>query len=115
MEEGSPMRLAPIAALAVTLCLAPSAGLAAQRRNNPMVCAQIANQLVHYDSLKARAASEGNAVWVARFKGKIAELEQEFELSCPEQAAQEKTLQQLAEILKTAGRAALSFFSMGAY
>ena len=115
MEEGSPMRLVPIAALVAVLCVASTAGLAAPQRDNPYHCAQLANQLVHYDGLRARAASQGNAVWVQRFKAKIAELEEDFKYECPEQYNEGKTLQQLAELLKSAGRAALSFFTMGAY
>jgi hypothetical protein len=115
VEEGSPMRLVPIAALVAMLCLASSAGFAAPRRDNPYHCAQLANQLVHYDGLRARAAQEGNAMWVHRFKGKIAQLEDDFAIECPEQAAKGQTLQQLAELLKSAGRAAITFFTMGAY
>ena len=107
------MRLALVAASCLAL-LVPAAGSAVKPRN-PGTCMRIAHQLVHYDAMKARAAELENEMWVERFEAHIESLEDHFAAKCPEQAAEQKSIQQLAALLKTAGRVALSFFTLGAY
>lgn len=107
------MRLALIAASCLAL-LVP-AGASAVKARDPGTCTRIAHQLVHYDSMKQRAAELDNELWVDRFDAHITDLEAHFAEKCPEQAAEQRSIQQLADLLKTAGRAALTFFTLGAY
>lgn len=104
------MRLALVAALCSALLL-PAA--AAARSRNPVTCAYIARKLVHYDDMRQRAVAQGKDVWVERIDQVIDDTEHEFMVECPEQAAQQRTAAQLRELLKLAGRAALTFFTMG--
>jgi hypothetical protein len=107
------MRFALVAAMCLALWV-PGAALAAKPRN-PGTCMRIAHQLVHYDTMRQRAAELENELWVERFETHISDLEDHFAEKCPEQAAEQQSMQQLAALLKTAGRAALSFFTLGAY
>jgi hypothetical protein len=106
------MRLALITALLLALA-APLA--ASARAQNPAVCRRIAQQLVHYDAMKARAAESGSDLWERRFEAHLSKIEADFANNCPEQAAQQQSIQQLAALLKNAGRAALTFFTLGMY
>jgi hypothetical protein len=106
------MRLALVAVLWVALAVPATAS--AQARN-PAVCRRIAQQLVHYDAMKVRAHEEGHDLWVDRFEDHIESLEGHFAEKCPEQAAEQRSIQQLGALLKGAGRAALTFFTLGMY
>jgi hypothetical protein len=107
------MRLALVTALLVALVMPMAAS--ASRTQNPAVCRRIAQQLVHYDAMRARADDQGSAVWAKRFDAHLSKLEDDFAARCPEQAAQQQSIQQLAALLKNAGRTALSFFTLGMY
>jgi hypothetical protein len=107
------MRLALVVALCLAL-LVPAAASAA-KQHAPGTCMRIANQLVHFDAMKQRAAELENEMWVQRFEAHLTRLEGDFAEKCPAQAAEQQSLQQLAALLKTAGRAALTFFTLGAY
>ena len=103
-------------ALVAVLLLAVATPLAASARmQNPVVCRRIATQLVHYDAMKSRAADAGHDLWVDRFGNHLARLEDDFADKCPEQAAEQRSIQQLSALLKSAGRAALTFFTLGMY
>jgi hypothetical protein len=102
-----------LAAALIFVLFAPAAASAQAR--NPAVCQRIAQQLVHYDAMKVRANDAGQTMWVDRFEDHIEMLEGHFADKCPEQAAQQQAIQQMAALLKSAGNAALSFFTMGAY
>ena len=107
------MRLALVLAIAFAL-LAP-AGASAGPRSRNSKCEWIARQLVHADAMKARAAKLDDEQGVDKFEKRILYLEDHFEERCPEQAAQQKSAQQFASLLKTAASAALSYLTLGAY
>jgi Flp pilus assembly protein TadB len=107
------MRFALIVAIAFALLAPASASAGPRSRNNK--CEWIARQLVHADAMKARAAEIDDELGVDRFEKRITYLEDHFEERCPEQAAQQKSQQQFAALLKTAASAALSYLTLGAY
>ena len=107
------MRLALVLAIAIALLAPASASAGPRSRNNK--CEWIARQLVHADAMKARAAEIDDELGVDRFEKRIDFLEDHFEERCPQQAAQQKSQQQFAALLKTAASAALSYLTLGAY
>jgi Flp pilus assembly protein TadB len=107
------MRLALVLAISLALVAPVSAFAGPRSRNNR--CEWIARQLVHADALKERAAKIDDGLGFDRQQKRIAYLEDHFEEHCPEQAAQQKSAQQLASMWKTALNAALSYLTMGAY
>lgn len=98
--------------LAVALAAPAAAG---NRSRNPAGCVNIAHQLVHYDTMRARAAKANNALWVGRIDAQIDRLEDQLAMRCPDEAAKARKDKQLAEFLKLAARSALTFFTLGAY
>ncbi|MEM7410758.1 MAG: hypothetical protein AAF430_11030 [Myxococcota bacterium] len=110
------MRLATcLAALTAILMLAGASHAQQARQRNPAVCISIAQQLVHYDSMMHRAAELGNEMWVERFEAQIDAVEDRHARLCPDQAAAQKSAQEMAELLRLAMQGALTFFTMGAY
>src|SRR5262245_29912847 len=107
------MRLALVLAISLALLTPGSAFAGPHSRNNR--CDWIARQLVHADAMKVRAAKIDDELGVDRQQKRIAYLEDHFEEHCPEQAAQQKSAQEFAALLKTAANAALSYFTFGAY
>src|SRR5262245_25968524 len=107
------MRLALALAIALVLSVPTLASAGPRSRNNR--CDWIARQLVHADAMKARAAEIDDDLGVEKFEKRIVFLEDHFEERCPEQAAQQRSAQQLAALLKTAANAALSYLTFGAY
>ena len=107
------MRLALATVLSLAL-LAPAVASARAARN-PAVCMNLAKQLVHYDAMRARADAEGQDLWALRFEDHIEMLEGHFADKCPAMAAEQRAIQQWAALMKDAGRAALTFFTLGAY
>jgi membrane-bound lytic murein transglycosylase MltF len=105
------MRLALVLAVTVAL-LAPAV---AGARNSPVECQHIAQQLVHFDAMKQRAAQLDNPLWVQRFKAHIAELEDRQAAACPDQSAALESAKQLRDLMKLAAEGALTFFTFGAY
>lgn len=110
-----PARVALLAALLLPVVLLPAVPAPAGPQENPAVCVRIAHQLVHYDTMKQRAAAMGNTMWAGRFDAHIDKLEDDHAANCPESAKANKTAQALRDMLVLAGQSALTFFTMGAF
>jgi hypothetical protein len=63
--------------------------------------------------MRLRAIELEKDVWVERIEQLIEDTEHEFVVECPEQAAKLRTAAQIRALLKMAGQAALTFFTMG--
>jgi hypothetical protein len=107
------MRFAVILAACLALLLSSAASAGPRSRNSR--CDWIARELVHSDAMKQRAAEIDDELGVDKFKKRIEFLEGHFEEHCPQQYAAAKADQTLAELMKAAMRAALSYFTMGGY
>jgi hypothetical protein len=105
------MRLAAALLLAHVLLLP----LAAQaQRGNVAQCNHLAHELVHFDSMRARAKQLDNAMWVDRIDQHIKDLEQRQSEICPDQFSAAQAAQQFRDLVLLAARGALTFFTMGA-
>jgi len=83
--------------------------------NSPAACVNLAHQLVHYDTMRERAADADNGMWLARIDQQIDALESQLSSRCPDEARRVRNDQQLAELLRLAAQGAITFFTMGAY
>ncbi len=103
--------------LAVGLLLVATSAEAVQKPNRGQ-CRTIAKQLnVHAASVE-RARAQGNALWARNTLEHMARLEARREKLCPDlypQGSRAKAMAEMAEFLKTAGRAALSVLTFGAF
>jgi hypothetical protein len=106
------MRFALIlACLALLVSNAASAG----PRSRNSRCEWIARQLVHADAMKVRAAEIDDELGLDKQMNRIEFLEDHFEERCPKEYAAAKADQTFAALLKAAMRAALTYFTLGAY
>lgn len=110
------MRLLARSALILALLAFAAPAVAGTGQNqNPAICVRLAHQLVHYDAMRQRALRLNNPMWAGRFAAHIDRLEDDHARHCPDQAAANKTAQQLRDLLVLAGRGALSFLTLGAF
>jgi hypothetical protein len=103
------MRILVVLALLIAL-LGPSIATA-----SPAECSRLERQLQHFQGMLERAKERDSELWEDRMNLHIARLVNRFEERCPELAAKDDTAQMLAALLKAAGSAALTFFTMGAF
>jgi len=96
-----------------TLLLAGLAAPAAAR--SPAACVNMAHQLVHYETMRERAAELNNAMWVDRLDTQMQAVEERLATRCPDEAANVRLSQQIADLMRLAAQGAITFFTMGAY
>ncbi len=108
------MRLTVLAAV-VALAFATSA-LAVQKPNRGQ-CRRIANQLEQHAQSVEQAEERGNALWARSTLQQMERLDRRRARLCPDlypESASERAMAELRRMIKIAGKAALSFFTMGA-
>lgn len=107
------MRIKLTALVALAL-LWPAAAVAV----DPADCARLIRQHQHYEGMADRAAQLGNEQWEAGMRQHVAVIEAQLDNRCPEYTAEKKAVKKaiadFVEFLKIAGKAALTFFTMGA-
>lgn len=110
------MRIRAIVAVAAIL-LPASVAVA-----GPAECERLARQIAHYEGMAERAEELGNPMWEDRTRDHIEVLEERAAAACPEYAADRRAraaaaeaARQFAQMMKFAGKAALTFFTMGAF
>ncbi len=84
----------------------------------PVQCRLIERQIAHYTGMAERANELDNPMWEQGMKQHLKLLKGRHNaLLCPQSDAvgNRQRAAQAAEVLKMAGRAALSFFTMGAF
>ena len=104
-----------VRAWALGLLLAALALPSAAVAQSPAACANLAHQLVHYDTLRERAAEAGNSLWLGRLDRQIGAVEDQLAARCPDEYAAVRDDQQWADLLRLAAQGALTFFTLGAY
>jgi len=102
------MRLAT-ALLALGLLLAPAAA-----RANPQ-CELYTRNIAHYEQTEARMAAADKDVWAEKTREHIKTLERKREELCPEYSADAQAAQALRDMLRFAAKAAVTYFSFGAF
>ncbi len=108
------MRLAALVAV-VGLTFATSA-LAVQKPNRGQ-CRRIANQLEQHAESGQRAEGQGNALWARSTLQQMERLDSRRARLCPDldpERAAATAMADLRRLIKIAGKAALTFFTMGA-
>ena len=80
------------------------------------VCARYGRQIAHFEGMVDRAKARENELWTARTQQHVDRLRAIAEPQCPQlkdgAAAQAEAF---ADLLKFAGRAALTYFTFGAF
>jgi hypothetical protein len=104
------LRDARAAALAAALLL-PTAAAA----GSPQLCARYARQIAHYENMRELAEERGNAMWEERLAGQVESLRTRAQQDCPDLFTDDDTAEAMAALLKVAARAALTYFTFGAF
>ena len=104
------MRIALVIGLCVAL-LAPGLALA-----SPQECGRLTKQIEHYQDMSDRAAARGNQMWQNGMDAHIGRLKGRRSAVCHDwDDSDERALAAFAEFVKLAARAAVTFFTFGAY
>ncbi len=106
------MKLRDAAAAACAAALLLPAAAAA---GSPQLCARYARQIAHYENMREAAAERGSALWEERLSSQVALLRGRAEQDCPDLFQDDSTAEAMAALLKVAARAALTYFTLGAF
>jgi hypothetical protein len=96
--------------IAAALLLLP--GLASAGANG---CNGLNNQIAHYTKLYARADQLGNPMWEKRLGSHLEGLLAQRAAICPEYDQSDGTMEALKGLIKFAAKAAVTYFTMGAF
>jgi hypothetical protein len=110
------------ATAAALLWLAPGPAFAAtpelSRSGSPAECARLNRQIDHFEAMADRAEALENELWTERMEQHVELLRDKQKERCPDDvetnAAREAWLA-FASLLKMAGKAALTYFTFGAF
>ena len=99
-------------AVAVGVILLPMASAASQYRNQ---CYSLTRQIDRYTDMLERAQRLDNEMWVERTGDHVGRLVQKRAALCPEHAKDDSTMRAFAALVKLGARAALAYFTFGAF
>ena len=102
------MRIVPALLLCAAL-LAPGVSLAASE------CEGFTRNIAHYEQMAERAEQLDNPMWEKKTRQHIALLEKERAARCPEWSPEAQANRAMMQLLKLAGKAALTYFTFGAF
>jgi hypothetical protein len=98
------------AALVAVLLLAPAGALA-----GPAECARLRRQIDHFQGMTDRAEALDNEMWSQRMGQQVALLRARQADRCPNDVpTDDSTARAFMQLLRIAGQAALTYFTMGA-
>jgi hypothetical protein len=106
------MKLRQASAAACTAALLLPAAAAA---GSPQLCARYARQIAHYENMREQAEERDSAMWEERLSGHVETLRTQAQEDCPDLFTDDSTAEAMAALLKVAARAALTYFTMGAF
>ena len=78
-------------------------------------CRRLTSQIQHFSSMVERANQLDNAIWAARTQDHLDDLVARRANECPGYSASAQAMQAFAQLVRVAGRAALTYFTFGAF
>ncbi len=100
-------------AMAMSAALLLSAGVAVA--GSPAECARYRRQIDHYQGMVERAEDLDNELWTARTRDHVGKLKAMQKQRCPEDVPVNTTLLAFERMLKLAAKAAVTYFTFGAF
>ena len=100
-------------AIAMGTAVLLSAGSAVA--GSPAECARYRRQIDHYQGMVERAEDLDNELWTARTRDHVGKLKAMQKQRCPEDVPVDTTLLALEKIMKLAAKAAVTYFTFGAF
>ena len=99
-------------AVAVGAVLLPMASVASPYQNQ---CYALTRQIDRYTDMLERAQKLDNEMWVERTGDHVGRLVQKRAALCPEYAKDDSTMRAFAALVKLGAKAALMYFTFGAF
>ncbi len=111
---GSCMRITRVIALGIALMWPAlmSPGVAGATE---IECRRLTSQIEHFSNMVERAHQLDNAIWAARTQDHVDQLVARRANECPGYSAGAQAMQAFAQFVRVAGRAALTYFTLGAF
>ena len=103
------MRITPVIALGIALLWPALAGA------GELECNRLTHQIEHFSGMVERAHEFDNAMWAERTQDHVERLVARRAAVCPGYGASEQAMQAFAQLLRVAGRVALTYFTFGAF
>ncbi len=103
------MRITRVIALGIAL-LSPAVAGAGE-----IECRRLTYQIAHFSGMVERAHELDNAIWAQRTQDHVDHLVARRAAACPGYSAGEQAMQAFAQLVRVAGRAALTYFTFGAF
>ena len=112
--RGNCMRITRAIALGIALVWPAlmSPGLAGATE---IECRRLTSQIEHFSNMVERADQLDNAIWVERARDHLDQLVARRAEECPGYSAGAQAMQAFAQLMRIAGRAALTYFTFGAF
>ncbi len=104
------MKILLVIAMGASLLLAGAAVA-----GNPSECARYRRQINHYQGMAQRAQELDNELWTVRTQEHVGKLLAMQKERCPEDVPVNTTLLAFERMLKLAAKAAVTYFTMGAF
>ena len=105
------MKILLVIATGAALLLSAGAAVA----GNPSECARYRRQINHYQGMAQRAQDLDNELWTVRTQEHVGKLLAMQKERCPEDVPVNTTLIAFERMLKLAAKAAVTYFTMGAF
>jgi hypothetical protein len=99
-------------AVAAGVILLPMASAASPHRSE---CNALTRQIDHYTDMLERARKLDNEMWVDRTADHVGRLVQKRAALCPQYAEDDSAMRAFAALVKLGARAALTYFTFGAF
>jgi hypothetical protein len=83
--------------------------------SNPARCARYAREIIQYQQMAGRADALGNDEWRDKLEAHVERLRERAEPQCPEIKMSDSTWESLKQLIRLAGKAAVAYFTFGAF
>lgn len=103
------MKITAVIALGIALWVPLPAGA------GQLECNRLTQQIEHYSAMVDRAHEFENAMWAERTQDHLNNLVARRAAGCPGYGASEQAMQAFADLMRIAGRLALTYFTFGAF
>ena len=101
-------------ALALALAIGLSVLMPATASAGTVECRRLTRRVEHFTGMVERARARDNEMWEERTQQHLDVLIGRRAARCPEYAKDDSTMRALAALVRLAGRAALTYFTLGA-
>lgn len=90
-------------------------GIPAVAWAGPAECRRLESRIDHFEGMLERARLLENEMWEGRMEQQVDLLKARASVRCPDFEPDDQTAERIEQLLKLAGKAALTYFTFGAF